>query len=354
MIHQDRVFGTPQSKEEKQKQKPWVERYRPKMLNEILNQESTTKILYENFVSGNTMHYIFSGSPGTGKTSTILAFCKYLYGKNFKDYVLQVNAANDVKLSLGEIIYNFCKRSVYPIHIPHPHPQTPNQTIIVNFKFVICDEADSLSSETQNALHKSIDYYSFNTRFCFLCNYQNKIVKTISSRCHNCYFSPLTQDICIQQMKFVCEKEKASYTEQALHTIYEEYNGDLRKCISTIQAVYLLNSYISKENFIRYIHKFTFPELESLFLSIKNKDIQKLNIQIDEIVKQGFTPREILHTIIDYIHCNNQEFEYNDDDNFYEFYNYISNAQIKCTQNSIPEFLILEFILETHRMFPKL
>ena len=349
---EERVFGTRQSKEDKEKQKPWVERYRPKLLSDILHQETTTKVLYENFVSGNTMHYIFSGSPGTGKTSTILAFCRYLYGKNINDYVLQVNAADDVKMSLGEIIYNFSKRSVYPIQIPHP--ENPEKNILVNFKFVICDEADSLSSETQNALHRSIDYYSYNTRFCFLCNYRNKIVKTISSRCYNCYFSPLSKETCLEQMKFVCEKENADYTEEALQSIYEEYHGDLRKCISTIQAVYLLNSCISKENFIHYIHKFTFSELENAFTSLKKKDFQTLNDQIDEIVKQGFTPREVSHTIIDYINSKNQTIHYGDIDEFCEYYNYISNAQIKCTQNSIPELLIFEFILETGRMVPNL
>lgn len=345
-----RIFGLRQSVEEKRQQKPWVERYRPKYLGEVLNQENTTRVLYENFVSGSTMHYIFSGSPGTGKTSTILAFCRYLYGKNIKDYVLQVNAADDVKMSLGNIVYNFCKRKTMPILIPHPNDIT--KTISVNFKFVICDEADSLSSETQNSFHKSIDSFSTNTRFCFLCNYQNKIIKTISSRCYSCYFMPLEKLTCLNQMQDILINEKATYTLIALEKIYVEYNGDLRKCISTIQAMYLLYDTVTEETFNNYIHCFSFKQLEHLFQATISNNLIQLDNEIQTVIKNGYTPREILYCFIDYLLENEQVI--NEQHINHELSIFLSNAQIKCVQNPIPEFLLCEILFEIHRLCPEI
>lgn len=78
------------------KQIPWVDKYRPSKLNEIVYQDEVIKMLNDTLVNGNMQHLLFYGPPGTGKTSTILAIAKELYGPTiFNDRVIELNASDE-------------------------------------------------------------------------------------------------------------------------------------------------------------------------------------------------------------------------------------------------------------------
>ena len=95
--------------EEKLHHTPWVEKYRPKSLNDVSSQEHTIKVLTQTIKSGNLPHMLFYGPSGTGKTSTILALAKELYGPNlYKSRVLELNASDERGISIvREKIKNF-------------------------------------------------------------------------------------------------------------------------------------------------------------------------------------------------------------------------------------------------------
>ena len=92
---------------------PWVEKYRPKKLDDVIQQDEVVKVLKNTLVTGELPHLLFFGPPGTGKTSTILFLAKQIYENNYDDYVLELNASDDRGLSIiNNTIYPFCKKKV--------------------------------------------------------------------------------------------------------------------------------------------------------------------------------------------------------------------------------------------------
>lgn len=214
---------------------PWVEKYRPKTIDDIQNQSHTMQLITECLKKQQTMHFIFYGPPGCGKTSTIWAFCRNLYkGRRLKDYVLEVNAAYDKEENFVEHrVRDFCRKSAAPF--------TSDEFGRVDYKFVVLDEADSLSAVTQSILRRFVEKYSSSIRFCFLCNYVNFLHSALTSRAILCHFHPIAEKESLSQLQHICDNEEISISNiEVLRKIYRHHTGDLRACTSTLQGVHLL------------------------------------------------------------------------------------------------------------------
>src|SRR6185437_15453214 len=96
------------------------------------------------------------------------------------------------------------------------------------YKYIILDEADSMTAEAQNALRKVIEKYSKITRFIFICNYISLIIEPIISRCAKFYFAPLQISQSLPRIKFISEKEGIKLTDKIYKRILELTEGDLR------------------------------------------------------------------------------------------------------------------------------
>lgn len=118
-------------------------------------------------------HLLLYGPPGTGKTSAIIALTRELFGRHYKEWVMEMNASDDWGIDkVREKIQRFAETQIqrYP-EISH------------NFKIIILDEADNMTSFAQSALRRIIEDYSSVTWFCIICNYITKIIDPIQSRC---------------------------------------------------------------------------------------------------------------------------------------------------------------------------
>ena len=268
---------------------PWVEKYRPNVLKDICGQNKIITLFEKMQQQNQTMHFLFYGPPGTGKTSSILAFCKQIYhGQIREQYILEINASYEHGIDMvREKIKTFCKKSITPFYYNNK---------LINYKFVILDEADTLTIDAQNALRRCIEVYSYNTRFCFMCNYVSHIISPILSRCYVCHFQPVLKESAVKYIINICEKEKIQFDEEIIKTIYDCYMGDLRRCISTIQAI--INIY-GKLNLITY-NNYNYKIPTSYWSKIQNISISLLTDEINKNIKEGKSIRGILSSIIEW------------------------------------------------------
>lgn len=161
--------------ENKKANLPWVEKYRPNALKELISHEDIIRTIRKFISQDKLPHLLFYGPPGTGKTSTILACAKEIYKtKEFNSMVLELNASDDRGIGVvrGQILSFASTRTIFNS----------------GYKLVILDEADSMTNDAQNALRRIIEKFTDNVRFCLICNYLSKIIPAIQSRCVNQIF----------------------------------------------------------------------------------------------------------------------------------------------------------------------
>jgi replication factor C subunit 3/5 len=275
---------------------PWIEKYRPSHFNNIISNDLNITILKNMLQNMSLPHLLFHGTSGTGKTSTIMALVNEIYGNNKNLMVLKLDASDDRGInSVREEIKGFAeKQNIF-------HKGT---------KLIILDEADSMTFDAQFALRRIIEIYSDTTRFCLICNYENKIIPAIRSRCANFRFYPINKEDIINTLDTISKKEKLEIVDNSLNIIAYLSNGDLRKAINLLQSISMKSMIITPINcyetagvptnneiidIYNYLndHKLNFYEIhENLNIIIKNNGysldivLKELTIQIlsDKII----------------------------------------------------------------------
>jgi replication factor C subunit 2/4 len=230
---------------------------------------------------------MFFGPSGCGKTSTILALSKELFGEeNYNDRVIELNASDERGINVvRDKIKTYAKKAInYKDGIPP-------------WKIIILDEADNMTPDSQCALRRIMEEYSKITRFCIICNYHNKIIDPIDSRCMLFRFKPIQESEVINKLKDICFQEKFDCPESFLIQIVRNCRGDLRKAINFLQKCYntfgnVLNQEILNE-ISGVIPKNKFDQLCDAIIS---KDALIIDEIINELNNNGYSlVNQILH-----------------------------------------------------------
>ncbi|KAK0515670.1 hypothetical protein JMJ35_001704 [Cladonia borealis] len=218
---------------ETQNLQPWVEKYRPKSLNDVTAQDHTITVLQRTLQATNLPHMLFYGPPGTGKTSTILALAKELYGPEmFRSRVLELNASDERGISIvREKVKDFAR-----MQLSNPPPDYKDRYPCPPYKIIILDEADSMTQDAQSALRRTMETYSKITRFCLICNYVTRIIDPLASRCSKFRFKPLDQGNAKKRLEDIAENEHVKLEPGAVDTLIKCSEGDLRKAITFLQS----------------------------------------------------------------------------------------------------------------------
>lgn len=282
---------------------PWIEKYRPEYLNNIISHKSIIETLIKLAKINKIPNMIFYGTPGTGKTTTILAFAKELYKEYYKSMILELNCSDERGISVvRDLIKNFSSKSSMLSLITDKN--------IIDKKLVILDEADSMTYDAQYTLKNIIDNYQNSTRFCFICNYITKIIPSISSRCHLFRFCPIDIESQYNYLTNIEKLENINITDEAKFKLIELSEGDMRKSLNLFQTLHNTNSKITFNeicNIIGYPLKEDLDIFNSIYSKNNIKDIYKILLKFQ--TDNCFSNNDIIKEILQYFIKNIDSFQ---------------------------------------------
>jgi len=208
---------------------PWVEKYRPKKISDIVQSDSLLKMFEFILENHNMPNLIFHGTPGTGKTSSIQALGLQLFEEKFSENVIKFNASDEYGIKVVRD-----KIAKYAKQYRH-NGVTLSGKKYPPYKIIIMDEADQMTEDAQDALRLIIEEYSNVSRFCFIGNYIDRISKAIQSRCTPIYFEALQAKTMKHGLKKILETE--GMPVKHLDLIHTLSNGDMRSAIMIAQNI---------------------------------------------------------------------------------------------------------------------
>lgn len=267
---------------------PWTEKYRPTNIDDLVidkySYEKITRILEEKKM----LNIILSGSPGIGKTSTMLFVAKSLLGKYYNDSVIELNASDErgVK-TVQDIIEYFCKKKV------------DFDDGIMRHKIVLLDEADNMTKKAQQFISKLMEEYYATTRFVFTCNNSTDIIETIQSRCVIFRYHKLQKEQIENKLIQICEKEQIPHTPEGISVIAIISAGDLRQAINNLQITY--NGYINvtPENVYKLCDTPHPVIIEQIFISCYKKNIREALKIFNDLKNKGYSSSDISLSMVE-------------------------------------------------------
>lgn len=289
--------------ESKAQAKPWVEKYRPKKLEDVAAQDHAVTVLKRTLQTANLPHMLFYGPPGTGKTSTILALTKELYGPELmKSRVLELNASDERGISIvREKVKNFAR-----LMVSKPSAEDLEKYPCPPYKIIILDEADSMTADAQSALRRTMETYSGVTRFCLICNYVTRIIDPLASRCSKFRFKALDSSNALSRLQYISQEESLKYEEGILERILDISQGDLRKAITLLQSAAKVVQQNDNADAITLTHvnelSGTIHDkvLQDLISVIESKDLNSIMRTVQDFVNQGWSAASALTQLHDY------------------------------------------------------
>ncbi len=262
----------------------WTEKYRPKTLGEIIDQEEIVSRLQE-FVKRAAMpHCLFAGPPGTGKTTAALCLAHDLFGVRFQDVFMELNASDERGIDVVRTTVKEFARMASLSSVP--------------FKILVLDEADNMTSDAQSALRRTMEKYTDTCRFVLCCNYSGRIIEPIQSRCALFRFTPLPDEKIVENLHRIAKNEGLKFTETGLKSIVEVAEGDLRKSINTLQAASSMSKGITEESVYQVVGRAKPTDVHEMLNHALKGDFIKAREELRHLlVRYGLSGSEIVRQI---------------------------------------------------------
>jgi len=196
----------------------WTEKYRPQTTADYVFRDAEQKQQVKGWVSSGAMpHLLFSGAPGTGKTTLAKVLLNELEVDSMD--ILEINASSENGIDvIRKKITNFS--STMPFG---------------DMKYVLLDEADYITPEGQAALRGVMETYATSCRFILTCNYQHRIIPALHSRCQGFHIEKLDITEFTARIATIGISEGVKLDLETLDTYVQATYPDLRKCINLVQ-----------------------------------------------------------------------------------------------------------------------
>jgi len=273
----------------------WVERYRPRTIEQTILPESLKKVFQKIVESGEVPNMLFTGTAGLGKTTVAKALCNELG----LDYIL-INGSEEGNIdTLRTKIKQFAS----------------SVSLGGGYKVVILDEADYLNAQSfQPALRGFIEEFSNNCRFILTCNFKNRIIEPLHSRCSVYEFNTdrkILAQLSMQMMsrlKDILQKENVEYEEKTLAEVIMKYGPDWRRVLNECQryaisgkidAGILVNlSDTSYQNLMSYLKTKDFKKMRQWVVNNIDTDASAIFRSIYDRMYENIKPQSIPQVVL--------------------------------------------------------
>ncbi|OIT22696.1 replication factor c subunit 2 [Nicotiana attenuata] len=240
---------------------PWVEKYRPNKVADIVGNEDAVARLQVVARDGNMPNLILAGPPGTGKTTSILALAHELLGPNYKEAVLELNASDDRGID------------------------------------VVRNKIKIMTSGAQQALRRTMEIYSNSTRFALACNTSSKIIEPIQSRCALVRFARLSDQEILGRLMAVVAAEKVPYIPEGLEAIIFTADGDMRQALNNVQATHSGFGFVNQENVFKVCDQPHPLHVKNVVRNVLEGKFDDACAGLKALYDLGYSPTDIITTL---------------------------------------------------------
>ena len=211
----------------------WTEKYRPQTFEEVKGQQEIVEKVKAFVSTGSMPHLLFSGPAGVGKTTLSLVIAKQLFGENWRQNVLELNASDERGIDVVRVKVKDFARTRALGDVP--------------FKLIYLDESDALTKEAQQALRRTMENYTKTCRFILSCNYSSKIIDPIQSRCAVFRFKPLAEEDIYAMVDKLVVDEGLTVSDEAKKALFDVCSGDCRRLENVMQSCAVIKKDIDAE-----------------------------------------------------------------------------------------------------------
>ena len=270
----------------------WVEKYRPQTIDECILPENIKKTFRDFLNKGEIPNMLLAGPPGVGKTTVAKALCNELG----VDYYV-INGSDEGRFL--DTVRNNAKNFASTVSLSSESKH----------KVIIIDEADNTTSDVQLLLRASIEEFSGNCRFIFTCNYKNKIIEPLHSRCAVVEFSIKGKQkveiagLFFKRLQDILDSEKVSYDAKVLAEIINKHFPDWRRVLNECQrysvggkidsGILATFTDISVNDLIKNLKEKNFAEVRKWVVSNLDNDSSVLLRRIYDSLYESLVPNTI-------------------------------------------------------------
>lgn len=280
---------------------PWIEKYRPKSLKEVIGQKHVVdrlSMMVEAIQKGdrNMPHLLFQGDAGIGKTTCAISMARDAFGNHWKANWIELNASDERGI---DVVRTKIKKFGTTARLPHPE-------LGKVFNLIFLDEADSLTPEAQAALRRPMEKYSGTCRFILSVNNSNKIISPIQNRCQVFRFHPLTIDELTGAIKQIEDGECIEMSHEARSYLALVSEGSLRKALNLLYTMSLQPGVIELGDIETVTDFVDIATIKKMFVKCSRGEVDGAFKLLDKMYWKGYSVQDILTKTFNYVRSSDK------------------------------------------------